>query len=132
MSVLNLDIWGEDIDDSPLVFESGDALASCTRRAWLSCRCRGLMRPSSPAPIWECSTEDGRPYGGDRVMPARAVVDRYKSRGADTGPAQSELEFFLIGRFGAASLRWPLSAAVGQKRRKAAETAVDPRARPVR
>ena len=23
-SVLNLDIWGEDIDDSPLVFESGD------------------------------------------------------------------------------------------------------------
>ena len=25
MSVLNLDIWGEDIDDSPLVFDSGDA-----------------------------------------------------------------------------------------------------------
>ena len=25
VSVLNLDIWGEDIDDSPLVFESGDA-----------------------------------------------------------------------------------------------------------
>ena len=25
MSVLNLDIWGEDIEDSPLVFDSGDA-----------------------------------------------------------------------------------------------------------
>jgi len=25
LSVLNLDIWGEDIDDSPLVFETGDA-----------------------------------------------------------------------------------------------------------
>jgi glutamine synthetase len=24
-SILNLDIWGEDIDDSPLVFEQGDA-----------------------------------------------------------------------------------------------------------
>ena len=24
LSVLNLDIWGEDVDDSPLVFETGD------------------------------------------------------------------------------------------------------------
>jgi len=35
MSVLNLDIWAKDIDDSSLVFESGDADASApTERAF--------------------------------------------------------------------------------------------------
>ena len=29
LSVLNLDIWGEDIDDSPLVFEAGDPDGVC-------------------------------------------------------------------------------------------------------
>ena len=94
MSVLNLDIWGEDIDDSPLVFESGDAdgILHPTERGFLPMP--WLDAPSALLPIWMFH-EDGRPYGGDPRHALRAVVDRYKSRGL-TPVCAVELEFFLI------------------------------------
>jgi glutamine synthetase len=44
-SVLNLDIWGEDIDDSPLVFRAGDpdGVLLPTERGFF--RCRGSSSP---------------------------------------------------------------------------------------
>ena len=80
MSVLNLDIWGEDIDDSPLVFESGDAdgILHPTERGFLPMP--WLDAPSALLPIWMFH-EDGRPYGGDPRHALRAVVERYKDRG---------------------------------------------------
>lgn len=118
MSVLNLDIWGEDIDDSPLVFESGDAdgILHPTERGFLPMP--WLDAPSALLPIWMFH-EDGRPYGGDPRHALRAVVDRYKSRGL-TPVCAVELEFFLIDDSGR-KLQVPLSPRSG-KRRKAAET----------
>lgn len=118
LSVLNLDIWGEDIDDSPLVFESGDAdgVLKPTERGFVPMP--WLDAPSALLPIW-MYREDGRAYEGDPRHALRAVVDRYKALGL-TPVVAVELEFFLIDDSGK-NLQVPTSPRSG-KRRKAAET----------
>ena len=118
MSVLNLDIWGEDIEDSPLVFEMGDAdgILRPTERGFMPMP--WLEAPTALLPIW-MYRENGRPYEGDPRHALRAVVDRYKARGL-TPVVAMELEFFLIDDSGK-SLQVPVSPRSG-KRRKAAET----------
>jgi glutamine synthetase len=118
MSVLNLDIWGEDIEDSPLVFETGDAdgVLRPTERGFMPMP--WLEAPTALLPIWMFH-EDGRPYDGDPRHALRAVVDRYKARGL-TPVVAMELEFFLIDDSGK-TLQVPPSPRSG-KRRKAAET----------
>lgn len=117
-SVLNLDIWGEDIDDSPLVFDSGDrdGVLKPTERGFLPMP--WLETPSALLPIWMFH-EDGRPYEGDPRHALRAVLDRFKARGL-TPVCAVELEFFLIDDSGR-NLQIPISPRSG-KRRKAAET----------
>ncbi|GLT12334.1 glutamine synthetase family protein [Sulfitobacter sp. PR48] len=117
-SVLNLDIWGEDIDDSPLVFDSGDrdGVLKPTERGFLPMP--WLETPSALLPIWMFH-EDGRPYEGDPRHALRAVLDRFKARGL-TPVCAVELEFFLIDDSGR-NLQVPISPRSG-KRRKAAET----------
>ncbi len=118
LSVLNLDIWGEDIDDSPLVFETGDAdgVLKPTERGFMPMP--WLEAPTALLPIW-MFREDGRPYEGDPRHALRAVVDRYKAMGL-TPVVAVELEFFLIDDSGR-KLQVPVSPRSG-KRRKAAET----------
>ncbi len=117
-SVLNLDIWGEDIDDSPLVFESGD------RDGVLKPTARGfvpmpwLSAPTALLPIWMFK-EDGQPYDADPRQALNTVLKRYKKRGL-TPVVAVELEFFLIDDSGR-NLQVPISPRSG-KRRKAAET----------
>ena len=117
MSVLNLDIWGEDIDDSPLVFETGDAdgILRPTERGFLPMP--WLSAPTALLPIWMFH-EDGRPFDGDPRHALRRVLERYKARGL-TPVTAVELEFFLIDDSGK-SLQVPVSPRSG-KRRKAAE-----------
>ena len=116
-SVLNLDIWGEDIEDSPLVFESGDAdgILKPTERGFLPMP--WLEAPTALLPIWMFH-EDGRPYEGDPRQALAAVVNRYKALGL-TPVVAMELEFFLIDDSGK-TLQVPPSPRSG-KRRKAAE-----------
>ncbi|MCD1625893.1 MAG: glutamine synthetase family protein [Paracoccaceae bacterium] len=118
LSVLNLDIWGEDIDDSPLVFETGDAdgVLKPTERGFMPMP--WLEAPTALLPIW-MFREDGRPYEGDPRHALRAVVDRYRAAGL-TPVVAVELEFFLIDDSGR-KLQVPVSPRSG-KRRKAAET----------
>ena len=118
LSVLNLDIWGEDIDDSPLVFETGDAdgVLKPTERGFMPMP--WLEAPTALLPIW-MFREDGRPYEGDPRHALRAVVDRYKSHGL-TPVVAVELEFCRIDDSGR-KLQVPVSPRSG-KRRKAAET----------
>ncbi|MEP1768594.1 MAG: glutamine synthetase family protein [Sulfitobacter sp.] len=117
-SVLNLDIWGEDIENSPLVFDTGD------RDGVLKPTERGLMpmpwldAPSALLPIWMFH-DDGRPYAGDPRHALRTVLERFKSRGL-TPVCAVELEFFLIDDSGR-KLQIPPSERSG-KRRKGAET----------
>ena len=118
MSVLNLDIWGEDIDDSPLVFDSGDkdGVLKPTERGFMPMP--WLDAPTALLPIW-MFREDGRPYEGDPRHALRAVLDRFKARGL-TPVCAVELEFYLIDDSGR-NLQVPVSPRSG-KRRKAAET----------
>ena len=117
-SVLNLDIWGEDIDDSPLVFEQGDAdgVLRPTERGFMPMP--WLEAPTALLPIW-MFRENGQPYEGDPRHALRSVLERFKARGL-TPVVAVELEFFLIDDSGK-KLQVPLSPRSG-KRRKAAET----------
>ena len=117
-SVLNLDIWGEDIDDSPLVFESGDedGVLRPTERGFMPMP--WLEAPTALLPIW-MFREDGRPYEGDPRQALAAVVKRYTALGLRPVVA-TEMEFFLIDDSGR-NLQVPISPR-SQKRRKAAET----------
>ena len=118
LSVLTLDIWGEDIDDSPLVFESGDrdGVLRPTDRGFIPMP--WLEAPTALLPIWMFH-ENGTPYEGDPRHALRAVIERYKARGL-TPCVAMELEFFLIDDSGR-KLEIPISPRSG-KRRKAAET----------
>ncbi|NBE06351.1 glutamine synthetase family protein [Paragemmobacter ruber] len=117
-SVLNLDIWGEDIDDSPLVFEQGDqdGVLKPTERGFMPMP--WLEAPTALLPIW-MFRENGQPYEGDPRHALRHVVEKFKERGL-TPVVAMELEFFLIDDSGK-TLQVPPSPRSG-KRRKAAET----------
>ncbi|WP_299962891.1 glutamine synthetase family protein [uncultured Roseobacter sp.] len=113
LSVLNLDIWGEDIDASPLVFEHGDrdGVLQPTERGFMPVP--WLDAPSALLPIWMFH-EDGRPYDGDPRHALRAVLERYMARGL-TPVCATELEFFLIDDSGR-SLQVPPSPRSGKRR----------------
>ncbi|SDX95724.1 glutamine synthetase family protein [Citreimonas salinaria] len=117
MSALNLDIWGEDIDDSPLVFETGDrdGVLRPTDRGFVPMP--WLEAPSALLPIWMYH-EDGRPFDGDPRHALASVAQRYRARGL-TPVVAVELEFFLIDD-STRTLQVPVSPRSG-KRRKAAE-----------
>lgn len=117
-SVMNLDIWGEDIEDSPLVFETGDCdgLLMPTERGFMPMP--WLEAPTALLPIWMFHM-DGRPYAGDPRQALARVMDRYKARGL-TPVVATELEFFLIDDSGK-TLRVPPSPRSG-KRRTGGET----------
>ena len=117
-SVLNMDIWGEDIENSPLVFESGDpdGLLLPTERGYMPMP--WLDAPSALLPLWMFHP-DGRPYDGDPRQALARVVERYKAAGL-TAVVATEMEFFVIDDSGR-TLRVPPSPRSG-KRRTGAET----------
>ncbi|MEZ5778142.1 MAG: glutamine synthetase family protein [Paracoccaceae bacterium] len=117
MSVLNLDIWGEDIEDSPLVFESGDVdgILKPTERGFMPMP--WLDNASALLPLW-MFRENGQPYEGDPRHALSRIVKRYRELGL-TPVCAMELEFFLIDDSGK-TLQVPPSPRSG-KRRKAAE-----------
>lgn len=93
-SALNVDLWGADIDNSPLVFESGDA--------------DGILRPTERGPVpvpWVTNPtalvpmamydDNGTPFDGDPRHALASVLDRYKARGWSV-VAATEMEFTLI------------------------------------
>ncbi|SPH21932.1 Gamma-glutamylputrescine synthetase PuuA [Ascidiaceihabitans donghaensis] len=99
LSVLNLDLWGEDIEDSPLVFETGDA--------------DGVLRPTGRAPMpvpWldaqsalvpmSMYTDEGAAFEGDPRHALARVLTRFKARGW-TPIAATEMEFTLLDDSGA-------------------------------
>lgn len=94
LSVLNVDLWGRDIEDSPFVFESGDAdgFLKPTERGpvpmpWLS-------QKSAIIPMWMFS-EDGSAFAGDPRHALAQVLDLYVNRGWQV-MAATELEFYLV------------------------------------
>jgi len=113
LSVLNLDIWGEDIDDSPLVFETGDAdgLLLPTERGYVPMP--WLRSPSAILPLWAFH-EDGTPFKGDPRHALARVLDRYTALGL-TPVAATEMEFYLVDDSGK-EIRQPKSPISGKRR----------------
>lgn len=112
LSVLNIDLWGADIDGSPLVFETGDAdgiLLPTDRGAvptpWLN-------RPSALVPM-EMFDEDGTPFAGDPRHALKSVLDKLAARGISV-LAATEMEFTLIDAGGDAP-RPPLNPMTGRR-----------------
>ncbi|MEO0771566.1 MAG: glutamine synthetase family protein [Pseudomonadota bacterium] len=94
ISIMNADIFGADIEASPLVFASGDAdgmLLPTDRGAvpmpWLA----------SPTPLVPMCMyhEDGTPFAGDPRHGLVAILDRYATHGWRV-MAATELEFTLV------------------------------------
>lgn len=113
LSVLNLDIWGEDIDDSPLVFESGDpdGVLKPTERGFVPMP--WLKAPTALLPLWSFH-EDGRPFAGDPRHALATVVAKYKAMGL-TPVCATEMEFYLVDDSGP-SIRQPRSPRSGKRR----------------
>ncbi|MEP5729148.1 MAG: glutamine synthetase family protein [Sulfitobacter sp.] len=116
-SVLNLDLWGEDIENSPLVLESGDrdGVLRPTERGWVEMP--WLETPAALLPVWMYH-EDGRPFAGDPRHALNAVLERYRARRL-TPVCAVELEFYLFDA-NTPTPRPPLSPTT-RKRRDAAD-----------
>ncbi|MFP7673579.1 glutamine synthetase family protein [Marivita sp. S0852] len=117
LSVLNLDIRGEDIHNSPLVYAQGDAdgVLKLTERGFVPMP--WLDTPSALLPLW-MYREDGSAFAGDPRHALADVVKRYATKGL-TPVVAMELEFFLIDDR-KNRLRIPASPRSG-KRHKAGE-----------
>ena len=113
LSVLNLDIWGEDVEDSPLVFETGDpdGVLLPTERGYVPMP--WLQTPSALLPLW-MSYEDGTPFPGDPRHALASVVARYKALGL-TPVVATEMEFYLVDDSGD-GIRQPKSPRSGKRR----------------
>ncbi|MEV8466490.1 glutamine synthetase family protein [Fluviibacterium sp. DFM31] len=94
LSALSLDIWGRDVEDSPLVFASGDADGQlrCTERGpvlmpWLD-------QPATLIPMW-MYCEDGQPFQADPRHALASVLKRFDRKGWKV-VAGTEIEFTLV------------------------------------
>ena len=112
-SILNLDIWGEDVEDSPLVFEAGDpdGVLMPTERGYVPMP--WLNSPSALLPMWMFH-EDGTPFAGDPRQALARVVERYQARGL-TPVVATEMEFYLVDDSGD-GIRQPRSPRSGKRR----------------
>ena len=80
LSIVGVDIWGEDIENSALVFETGDADGLCDFTGRPLMPITWTDRPTALAMLWMRS-EDGTPFSGDPRRALGNVVDRYKALG---------------------------------------------------
>lgn len=113
LSVLNVDIWGDDIENSPLVFETGDrdGVLRPTERGFVPMP--WLATPSALLPMW-MFTETGEPFRGDPRHALAEVLGRFAARGWEV-TAATELEFYLIDDSGD-TLQPPPSPRSGKRR----------------
>jgi len=94
LSALNLDLWGADIEGSPLVFESGDTDGMLLPTARGPVPMPWLNTPSALVPM-SLYLDDGTPFAGDPRHALVAILDRYAAHGWSV-MAATELEFMLL------------------------------------
>ncbi len=93
-SALNVDLWGHDIENSPLVFETGDADGVLVPTGRGPVPMPWLDRPSALVPM-TMRHETGQPFAGDPRAALEAVLARYAERGWEV-VAATEMEFTLV------------------------------------
>ncbi len=94
LSLLGMDIWGEDVEGSDLVFDTGDADGICEHTGRPLSLVNWTSRPTAFAQLWT-RQEDGRPFQGDPRRALSAVVDRFAAHGL-TPVVATELEFYIV------------------------------------
>ena len=94
LSALNVDIFGADIENSPLVFETGDAdgILKPTERGPMPLPWLDVAQPLVPMAMYH---DDGTAFDGDPRHALADVLARYAARGW-TVIAATELEFTLV------------------------------------
>jgi len=94
LSSLNLDIFGADIEGSPLVFDSGDVDGRLFPTDRGAVPLPWLEEPQALVPM-VMHHEDGTPFAGDPRHALSAVLARFAARGWEVFAA-TELEFTLV------------------------------------
>ncbi|KGJ04775.1 glutamate--putrescine ligase [Paracoccus halophilus] len=94
LSLLSMDIWGEDIEGNDLVFDTGDADGLCDFTGRPISLVDWTSRPAAFAQLW-MRQEDGRPFLGDPRRALAAVVERFRKLGL-TPVVATELEFYVV------------------------------------
>ncbi len=93
LSALNVDVSGADIEDSPLLWEGGDADGTLLPTGRGPVPMPWLDSQSELIPMW--MYKRGEPFPGDPRQALARVIDRYAARGW-TVLAATELEFYLL------------------------------------
>jgi glutamine synthetase len=93
LSALNVDVSGADIEDSPLLWEGGDADGTLLPTGRGPIPMPWLDSQSELIPMW--MYKRGEPFPGDPRQALARVIDRYAARGW-TVLAATELEFYLL------------------------------------
>ncbi|MEE9322230.1 MAG: glutamine synthetase family protein [Granulosicoccus sp.] len=109
LSAASVDIWGEDIVGSELVFASGDTDGICEWTGRDILEMDWLAQPTGMIPLW-LSTDQGKPFTGDPRRALASVVERYAEHGL-TPVTATELEFYLVDATGSrpVSVRSPFT-----------------------
>ncbi len=94
LSTTSVDIWGNDIADSRLVYETGDGdgVLEWTGRDILAMD--WMDQPTGLIPLW-MNQESGAPFSADPRQALAAVLKRYTELGLKPVVA-TELEFYLV------------------------------------
>ncbi len=98
LSALNVDLWGADIEGSPLVFESGDADGVLLPTDRGPVPMPWLATPTALVPM-SLHNDDATPFAGDPRHALSAVLARYAAKGWSM-VAATELEFTLLDASG--------------------------------
>ncbi|MFG6564534.1 glutamine synthetase family protein [Sulfitobacter sp. 1A13421] len=94
LSIVGMDIWGEDVENSELVFETGDSDGLCDFTGRPLMPITWTTRPTALAMLW-MRQENGKPFPGDPRRALAEVAARFKARGL-TPVVATELEFYLF------------------------------------
>ncbi|MFT5172001.1 MAG: glutamine synthetase [Gammaproteobacteria bacterium] len=94
LSIVGVDIWGEDIVGNKQVFASGDADGHCKPTGRGVIPVNWTSRPSALVPLWMFE-EGGRPFLADPRQALAHIVARYRALGLRPVVA-TELEFYLV------------------------------------
>jgi glutamine synthetase len=93
-SAISLDIWGEDIENNPQIFETGDADGICQWTGRDILPMDWTAHPTALLPLW-LAEDSGAPYLGDPRRALARILDRYAALGL-TPVVATEMEFYLV------------------------------------
>lgn len=94
LSIVGVDVWGEDITGNPMVYVSGDTDGVCLPTGRGVLPINWTTRPSAMIPLWLFG-ETGEPFGGDPRQSLALIGRRYAELGL-TPVVATELEFYLV------------------------------------